>query len=81
MGGLLTWREFEVSQVGTWAWAVQPLQVTRSILFPRAAFVMLACYFSGNHSCLAGYSFSAPYPSLCHEVWAARKDIFFALLW
>lgn len=52
-----------MSQVGTWARAVRPLQMAHSILFPRAPFVTLACYFSGNHSCLSGCCSSAPIPA------------------
>lgn len=57
LGGLLIWKEFEVSWLGT-----QPLQVAQSSPFPRNAFVALAYDFSGNHSCPSGCSTSAPNP-------------------
>lgn len=58
LGGLLIWKEFEVSWLGT-----QPLQMAQSSPFPRNAFVALAYEISGNHSCPSGCSTSAPNPA------------------
>lgn len=62
MGGLLTWREFEASQVGTWARAVQPLQVAHSPV-PQSCLCNLGMLLLWKPQLSVWLQFSVPIPA------------------